>query len=75
MRPPPTRFWWQVAAAAANALLAAVTLVWPDWLELAFHVDPDGGNGSFEWLVVGVTAALALALGVRAVRTWESAAH
>jgi hypothetical protein len=68
-------FWWQVAAAVANALLAAVTLLWPDWLELVFNVDPDHGNGSFEWLVVGVTAALSIVMCVRAARTWERAAQ
>ena len=71
MKPTPRRFLWQVVAAAANAALSAVTLVWPDWLELVFHLDPDHGDGSFEWLVVGVTAVFALVLGVRAARTWE----
>jgi hypothetical protein len=66
-------FWWQVVLAVANALLAAVTVVWPDWLELVFQVDPDHGNGSFEWLVVGVTTASALGLFIRAGREWERA--
>ena len=35
-----------------------LTLVWPDWLELVFHVDPDGRNGAVEWAIV---AAFALA--------------
>jgi hypothetical protein len=58
--------------AVLSALLAMVTLVWPQWIELLTGADPDGGNGSLEWAVVGGLAAIALvssALALREVRT------
>ena len=57
--------------AVLSALLAVVTLVWPQWIELLTGADPDGGNGSLEWAVVGGLAAIALvssALALREVR-------
>jgi hypothetical protein len=60
-----TRFWLETLCAAATGLLALITALWHDWIELVFGVDPDAGNGAAEWLVVvvlvAVTAALALA--------------
>jgi hypothetical protein len=44
----------KVALAVTSAFLALLTLVVPDWIEAVFHVDPDGGNGSLEWLFVAV---------------------
>jgi hypothetical protein len=46
--------------ACASALLALLTLVVRDWIEVVFRVDPDGGNGAVEWLVVCALAAVAL---------------
>jgi H+/Cl- antiporter ClcA len=42
--------------------LGAITLVWEDWIETVFGVDPDGGNGSVEVLIVVVCFAVSLAL-------------
>jgi hypothetical protein len=46
------RVWLEIAVALASLALGAVTVFWPDWIELLFHVDPDGGNGAVEWLFV-----------------------
>ncbi len=54
------------------ALLAVVTLVWHDWIELVFGVDPDHGSGAVEWLIVALAAAVALAFGVMARAEWRS---
>ena len=56
----------EVAAGTACVVLALVTLVWREWIEAIFRVDPDNGNGSLEWLVVGVLVVLAVALCARA---------
>jgi hypothetical protein len=69
MRPKlPTRFWVTTVFAALTALLATVTLFVADWIETVFHVDPDSGNGSFEWFVVivlfGVSVVSAFVSGV-----------
>ena len=60
----PTRRRLQLESVSAVFFLAAamVTAVWPDWIEAVFHVDPDHGNGSLEWVIVAV-------LGVAAVYT------
>lgn len=51
-REPAPRFWIEVLLASITAILALVTLVWRDWIELVFHVDPDHRNGATEYLIV-----------------------
>jgi hypothetical protein len=46
------RFWIEVAAAAVCGLLALLTLIVEDWIEVVFGVDPDARNGTAEWLIV-----------------------
>ena len=53
----------KVALAVTSAFLALLTLVVPDWIEEVFHVDPDGGNGSLEWLIVAVFVIAAVVFG------------
>jgi len=36
--------------------LALMTVLWSDWIEAVFRVDPDHGDGSVEWLVVAALA-------------------
>lgn len=67
-------FWTEAVVAGACGGLALVTLVWREWIEAIFGVDPDHGNGSVEWLVVGVLAVLAIVLGARARALWQRAA-
>jgi hypothetical protein len=49
-----TRFWVEVAVTAVSATLLVVTLLWSDWIEVVFGFDPDGGDGSLEWLVAAM---------------------
>jgi hypothetical protein len=49
-----TRFWIEIVLASITAVLFVVTLVSREWIELVFKVDPDGGDGSLEWAIVGV---------------------
>ena len=67
------RFWVESAAAITTVILAAVTLVWPEWIEAVFGVDPDGGSGAAEVAVVGVLAIITLALAGAAGREWRRA--
>jgi hypothetical protein len=72
MRPQMrSRFWLETGAALAGASLALLTLVWQDWIELVFRVDPDHGNGSLEWLLVAVLLSLALTSAVLARQEWQ----
>lgn len=54
-----------------SVILGAATIltaVWPDWIEGLFGFDPDGGNGSVEWLIVAVLALATIAVAVLARR-------
>jgi hypothetical protein len=40
------------------ALLAVVTIIWPNWIEFVLAIEPDAGNGSAE---VAITVGAAIA--------------
>jgi DMSO/TMAO reductase YedYZ heme-binding membrane subunit len=65
------RFWVEVVCGVVTGVLAVVTLFWSDWIEAVFGVDPDHGNGSFEWLVVAVLAVVTVALVLAARLEWR----
>ena len=50
------------------ALLAAVTGLWPDWIELVWHTDPDHHSGSTEWGLVIALMLAAVLLAALALR-------
>ncbi len=54
------RFWIEAVVSAANIGLLAFTLLWPEWIELVFHIDPDAGSGALEWSIVAVTSTVSL---------------
>jgi len=49
----------EAAAAVVLAVVAVLTVVWPDWIEGLFGVDPDGGSGAVEAAIVVVCALAA----------------
>ncbi len=58
----PLRFWVEIGLASITGILALITPVFPDWIELVSGWDPDRHDGSVErWIVIGlflVTAAI-----------------
>lgn len=72
-RSPRGRFWVEVLAGGVSGLLALLTLVTREWVEVALGVDPDRGDGSLEWLLVVALAAVALVLGLLARGEWRRA--
>lgn len=70
-RKSQTRFFLAAAAASLSLVFAIVTVIWPDWIELAFRVDPDAGSGTFEWAVVAALATVSLASGWLVQRRWR----
>jgi hypothetical protein len=67
------RFWLETGMATITGVLFVVTLVWRDWIEIVFHVSPDNGSGSFEWLIVGVLLVVTITLSVLARYEWHRA--
>jgi hypothetical protein len=55
-------FWVEALLAAGNAILLVMTLVWKDWVEIVFDVNPDAGSGAVEWAIVGITLVLSIVL-------------
>jgi len=58
--------------ALAAALLAAVTVVWPAWLEAVSPLEPDAGTGEAEWWIVLVLALGAVVLAILAGRDYRA---
>ena len=54
------RFWAALVLGGVSAVLAVVTLITREWIEIVFGVDPDDGNGGLEWAIVVVTAVSAI---------------
>jgi hypothetical protein len=65
-----TRAWAETALAGVTGALFLLTLVRRDWLE-AFGIDPDGHDGTAEWLVVAGLLALFVAFAVTARLEWR----
>ncbi len=69
------RFWIETVLAGLTGTLAAVTVVWHDWVEIVSGVNPDHGSGSLEWLCVAVLAAAAVSFAFLARAEWRARAH
>ena len=67
------RFWVETALAVAAGVLAVATLVNDEWIEAVSGFEPDGGDGSLEWLVVTGLAAATAVLGLLARIEWRRA--
>lgn len=67
------RFWVESVPGSITGVVAIVTLLWHDWIEVVFGADPDRGNGSAEWLVVLILPVLTAVLAVGARREWRRA--
>lgn len=67
------RFWLEICMATITGILFVVTLIWRDWIEIVFHVSPDNGSGSVEWLIVGVLLVVTITLSVLARYEWRRA--
>jgi hypothetical protein len=61
----------EAVLAALFAGLAIVTAFWPTWMETVLRIDPDGGDGSAEWLVVGLLGAASIAAAILARRDYR----
>jgi hypothetical protein len=67
------RFWAEVVMAMVCAVTLLLTLVWGEWIEVVFRVDPDHGSGMLEWLIVVSSAIATVLLLVGAGTEWRRA--
>ena len=67
------RFWLETSLAIVTGILFVITLVWHNWVEIIFKMDPDQGSGLLEWLVVGTLLVVTIALIVLARYEWHKA--
>ena len=65
------RFWPEAVFACMSSFLAVLTAVRPDWIEGLTGLNPDGGNGTLEVVIVAAFAAAALALMLSAWYEWR----
>jgi hypothetical protein len=74
MKRPLTRlFWIESLLGAASALFLVLTLVWKDWIEIVFGVDPDNHSGSLEWVIVIACLYMTMIFSVAARQEWRKA--
>jgi hypothetical protein len=69
LRRDHTLLYVELVLATLSAVMFAVTLAWPDWIEEVFGIDPDRGNGSLEWAIVVALGLVAVSLGAAARKT------
>lgn len=67
------RFWLETGMAIVTCVLFVVTLLYRDWIEVVFGVDPDNRSGALEWLIVGVLFVVTIALFTLARYEWRRA--
>ena len=66
-----SRFWFESIFSLITGIMSVGTLVWHDWIEIIFRVDPDKRNGSGEWLVVVILLLVTVTLAVAARLEWR----
>ena len=69
--PSRTLFWIEAALAGVAGFLTVLTLFTREWIEAVFNVDPDGGDGSLEWLIVVALAVVTVVFAVLARLEWR----
>ena len=67
------RFWLEIGMASVTGILFMITLIWRNWIEMIFNVSLDNGDGSLEWLTVGVLLVMTITLSVLARYEWRRA--
>lgn len=66
-----TAFSVEVLVALGAAVGAILAVILPQWIETVFRLDPDGGDGSAEWLIPVLLAVVAVLMSVVARIQWR----
>src|SRR5437764_489230 len=56
------RFWPEMGLTIVTSILFVFTLAQRNWIEMLFGLDPDQGNGSLEWLIIGALLVVSITL-------------
>lgn len=64
-------FWVESVMSTASFIVAMLTLVWRDWIEVVFRVDPDNHSGSLEMTIVLSAIAITVVAATLARAEWR----
>jgi hypothetical protein len=70
----PARFWFEAITGAVGLVLFIVTLFSREWIEELTGWDPDGGNGSLEWIIAVALLAVSAVSMLAARRVYRRTA-
>ena len=65
--------WLQMKLSSITGILIVIALIWRNWVELIFNIDPAQGNGSLEWMIVSSLLVITLVLFALAGYEWRRA--
>jgi hypothetical protein len=68
------RFWVKIGLASITGVLALITPLCLDWIEVVFGWNPDQHSGSLEWSIVAALFLLTVGLFALAATDWRRAA-
>jgi uncharacterized membrane protein len=66
-------FWVEIGLAAITGVLALITPIFPDWIEVVSGWDPDQHDGSMERMIVFGLFVITLAMVALAAVEWRRA--
>jgi hypothetical protein len=69
------RFWVETALGIMSAAILVITMLWKDWIEIVFRIDPDAGSGAVEWAFVLAALAATITFSVLARSEWRRASQ
>ena len=67
----PMRIWVEVVVGLTCAAFLALTILFPDWMEVLLGFAPDAGDGSAEWELALSWATVSVLMFGFAGRTWR----
>lgn len=65
------RFYVEAGAGAITMALFLATLLYPEWIEALFRIDPDNASGWLERLMVGGLLVMTIAMLSLVRREWR----